>query len=76
MLLVEDIWKLSQNLNIYHYCHIYKKANKTTNCLTKKDIYMTNSNVLCSGFPNDVKKFAFEYYYEFCNFSYFRSLIS
>ena len=26
ILLMEDIWRLVQNLNIYHCCHIYKET--------------------------------------------------
>ena len=27
---IKDIWKFSQNINIYHCCHICREANKTT----------------------------------------------
>ena len=33
ILRIEDIWKLSQGLNINNYCHIYKEANRTIDCL-------------------------------------------
>ena len=55
MLLMEDIWRLSHNLNIYNCCHIYREANRTTDCLVEKGIYMTNSNIWWSNFPKDVK---------------------
>ena len=75
LLLMEDIWRLYHNLNIYNYCRIYREANRTTDYLAKKGIYMTNSNILWSDFPMDVKKFAFEDYYglslnQICKFSY------
>ena len=43
ILLMEDIWRLSQNLNTYNCCHIYKESNRTTDCLTKKCIYSSKS---------------------------------
>ena len=75
MLLMEDIWRLSHNLNIYNCCHIYKETNRTTDCLAKIDIYMTNSNNWWPDFPMNVKNFAFEDYYDLffnriCKFSY------
>ena len=39
---MKDIYRLTHDLNILNCCHIYKKANKTVNCLAKKDIYNTN----------------------------------
>ena len=60
ILLIEDIWRLSQDLNIYKCSHIYKKANKTTYCLVKKCIYNTNHNIWCSDFLKNVIKFSFE----------------
>ena len=45
ILLMEDIWRLSHNPNIYNCCHIYREANRTVDCLAKKGIYMTNSNI-------------------------------
>ena len=50
ILLMEDIWRLSQDLNIYNYGHIYREANRTTYCLAKKGIYNTNRNIWCSIF--------------------------
>ena len=35
ILLMKDIWKLSQNLNIHKCNHIYRKANRTAYCLDK-----------------------------------------
>ena len=43
MLLMKDIWKLSYDLNIYDCCHIYWKANRTTDCLVKKYIFNLRS---------------------------------
>ena len=31
IILMEDIWKLSHDLNIYNCCHIYREVNRTTN---------------------------------------------
>ena len=45
MLHMEDIWRFSHNFNIYNCCHVYRKANRTIDCLVKKSIYMTNSNI-------------------------------
>ena len=45
ILLMEDIWRLSQDLNIYNCGHIYREANRTTNCLAKKSSYNTNPNI-------------------------------
>ena len=36
ILLMEDVWRLVHNLNIYNYYHVYQDADKTTDCLTKK----------------------------------------
>ena len=71
ILLMEDNWRLSQNLNIYNCCHIYREANQTTYCLAKKGI----CNTWWSEFPRDVRKFAFEDYHglsfnRVCKFSY------
>ena len=62
MLLMEDIWKLSQNLYIYGCCHIYRETNKTTYCLANKGIYNLDSIIWWSNFPYDVRKFNFEDY--------------
>ena len=45
ILLMEDIWKLSQSLNIHEYNHNYREINKIVDCLTKKDIDCINSTV-------------------------------
>ena len=75
MMLMEDIWRLSHNLNIYNCCHIYREANRIVDCLAKKCIYMTDSNIWWLEFPRDVKKFTFEDYCglsfnQICKFSY------
>ena len=72
---MEDIWRLSQDLNIYNYCHIYRDTNRTTDCLANKDIYNTNPNIWCSDFPRDVIKFGFKDYCDLffnpmCKFPY------
>ena len=64
MLLMEDIWKLSQNLYIYGCCHIYRETNRITYCLANKGIYNLDSIIWWSNFPYDVRKFNFEYYYD------------
>ena len=66
---MEDFWKLTQNLNIYKCSHIYREANRTTNCLTKKGICNIDSNILWSNFPKDVITFGFE---EYCDSSFNR----
>ena len=39
ILVIEDILKLSQGLNIYECrCHIYREANRTVDYLTKKEL--------------------------------------
>ena len=35
ILLIEDIWGLDHNLDIFNCCHIYRKANRITYCLRK-----------------------------------------
>ena len=41
----KDIWKLSQDLNIHIYRHIYREANRIADCLTKKGLGIVDSNV-------------------------------
>ena len=60
LILMEDIWKLSQNLNIYNCYHVYRETNRTTDCLAKKGICNIYSNIWWSDFPRDVRKFSFE----------------
>ena len=36
LLLMDDIWNLSQSLNIYVYRHVYKEGNKIAACLAKR----------------------------------------
>ena len=64
MLLMEDIRRLSHNLNVFNCCHIYREENRTIDCLANKGGYSTNSNIWWSEFPRNVKKFAFEDYCE------------
>ena len=63
MLLMINIWKTSQNLNICICCHIYRETNRTINCLIRKYIYNLKSFTYKSNFPKDVIKFDFEDYY-------------
>ena len=53
--LMEDIWGLAQNLNIYNCCNIYRKANRITYCLVKKGICNTNLVIWWSKLPRDVR---------------------
>ena len=62
ILLMEDIWRLFQDINIYNCGHIYREINRTSYCLAKKGIYNTILNIWCSNFPKDVIKFVFENY--------------
>ena len=62
MLLIEDIWKFSQDLNIYDCRHVYREANKIANCLAKKGISILDSSVWYSKFPKDVINISFEDY--------------
>ena len=45
IILMEYIWRLSQDLNIYNYRHIHREVNKTLDCLVKKCLYNTNNNI-------------------------------
>ena len=38
ILLIENIWKLSQDLCIYDCCRIYRETNRTINYFIKKGI--------------------------------------
>ena len=62
MLLMEDIWKLAQDLNIYICRHVYRKANGTTYCLAKKGIGILETSVWRSNFPKDLINASFEDY--------------
>ena len=72
---MEDIWRLSQDLNIYNCDNIYREPNIIADSLAKKGIYNTIPNILCSNFPRNVIKFGFEDYCglsfnHMCKFSY------
>ena len=54
--------EFSQDLNICNYCHIYRKAIRTTDYLAMKGIYNTNPNIWCSDFPMKRYKIMFEDY--------------
>ena len=62
ILLIEDIWRLSRNLNTYNCFHIYRETNRIVYCLAKKGISNTNSNIWLSKFYRHVYRFAFEDY--------------
>ena len=70
ILLMKDIWRLSQDLNIYNCCHIYKEPYRIADCLAKKGIYNTNPNIWSSYFPRDIIKFGFE---DYCGLSFNRT---
>ena len=54
MLLMEDILKLYQGLHIYECRHVYREANRTTDCLAKKGIGIIDSSIWLVNFPKDV----------------------
>ena len=58
MLLMKNILKLSQNLNIYHY----RETNRKIYCLVKKDICNIKLFIWWLNFLKDVTKFGFEDY--------------
>ena len=60
LLLMKDIWKSSQDLNIYVCQHVYRETNRTTNCLARKGLIILDSNILWSNFPKDVTYISFE----------------
>ena len=45
---MEDILKLSEDLNIYSHHHVYKEVNRIVNCIAKKDISIIHSRILAS----------------------------
>ena len=47
-ILMEDILKLSEDLNIYSHHHVYKEVNRIVNCIAKKDISIIHSRILAS----------------------------
>ena len=63
MLLMEDILKLSYDMNIYECRNVYRETNRTTNCLAKKCIGITDSKIWLSNFPKDVTNMSFEDYH-------------
>ena len=66
---MEDVWRISRSLNIVNCCHIYREANRTTDCLAKKNNYNTDSNIWRLDFPRDVRNVAFE---DYCGSSFNR----
>ena len=67
LLLMEDIWNLSQGLNIF-VCHVYREANRTADsnrtadCLAKKGLSRLDSSVWWSNFPKDITNISFHDY--------------
>ena len=62
MILMKDIWKLSEDLNIYS-CHpVYREANRTVDCIAKKGNGIIDSRIWMSNFPKDVTNISFEDY--------------
>ena len=59
ILLMEDIWKSSLGLNIYVCRHVYREANRTSDCLTKKGISILDSCIWWLNFPKDVTNISF-----------------
>ena len=45
IVLMDDIWRLSWSLNIFNCCHIYRESNIAVDCLAKKHICNSNSNI-------------------------------
>ena len=63
---MKNIWKLSENLNIYSCHHVYREGNRTTDCITKKGIIsIIDSRIWTSNFPKDVTNISFEDYYDY-----------
>ena len=69
MFLMEDTQRLSHDLNIHNCSHIYREANRTTDCLAKKSICNIDSNIWWSNFPKDVLNFGFD---DYCGSSFNR----
>ena len=62
-ILMEDIWKLSDDLNIYSCHYVYREANRTIDCIAKKVIIgIIDSRISLSNFPKDVANINFEDY--------------
>ena len=62
-ILMEDIWKLSNDLNIYSCHYVYREANRTTDCIAKKGITgIIDSKIWFSNFPKDIANINFEDY--------------
>ena len=61
--LMEDIWKLSRDLNILSCYHVYREADRTTDCLVKKGIGILDSRNWLSNFSKDV---TYNSFVEYC----------
>ena len=73
-ILIEDIWKLSRDLNIYSCHHVYREANRTVDCRVKKGISIIDSKTWLSNFLKDIINISFKKYYgwpsnRFCKFT-------
>ena len=60
-ILMEDIWKLSRDLDIYSCHHVYREANRTIDCLAKKGIGIIDSRTWWSNFLKDVTNISFQH---------------
>ena len=56
---MEDILKLSEDLNIYSCHHVYREANRTVDCIAKKDISIIDSRIWL---PKDIINISFKDY--------------
>ena len=71
LLLMEDIWNLSQSLNIYVCRHVYRECNRTANCLAKKRLISLDYSVWWSNLSKDVTNISF---HDYCGF-FFQSYL-
>lgn len=60
---MEDIWKITQDLNIYSCWYIYRETNRTTDCLSKKGISVKDYIIWKTKFPRNVIKYAVKDFY-------------
>ena len=57
--LMEDIWNLSGNLNIYSSYHVYREATRIADYLIRKCIGIIDSRIWLSNLPKNVKYSSF-----------------
>ena len=60
---MEDIWKLSRDLNIHSCYYVYREANRIADCLVKKGIGILDSRNWLSNFSKDV---AYNSFVQYC----------